>query len=344
MVISNLTGAALAFLIAGSASAQAADPSLTFEVATVKPASLPASPDGKRLFRIGAQGGPGTSDPSQISYSFMSLRDLLMQAFSVKMYQIQGPAWLDSERFDIVARVAAGAKKDDVPIMLQNLLKERFQLAFHREKKEQSIYALVVGKSGPKMKLSDDQSDPTAAPPKSASDSAIPGGGAGTAPPPDPGRPRIGRDGMPELPPGLRGPGIRMMAMMSPSGMRVRLNAERQTMAQLADSLSNQVDRPVVDMTGLSQRYDFTLDFAPDQAVLMAKMGAMAGGKMPPPVALGGGGPVPGDAGPQSGAPQTDAATAPVAVQEQLGLKLEPKKAAADILVIDHVEKTPTEN
>ena len=146
---------------------------------------------------------------------------------------------------------------------------------------------------------------------------------------------------MPELPPGLRGPGIRMMALMSPAGMRVRLNAERQTMAQLADSLSNQVDRPVVDMTGLTQRYDFTLDFAPDQAALMAKMGALPGGMMPPPP-VGAGGPGPGDAGPRLGAPETDSAT--VAIQEQLGLKLEPRKAPADILVIDHLEKTPSEN
>lgn len=338
MALRGLTGIALALVIAGGAGAQTADPSVAFEVATVKPSSLPTSADGKRMIRFGAQGGPGTSDPSQISYSFMSLRNLLMQAFSVSTYQVQGPAWLDSERFDIVARVPAGATKDDVPVMLQNLLKERFQLKFHREKKEQSIYALAVGKGGPKMKRSEDQSDPAAeAPPKSPSDSAAP------APPPDPGRPRIGRDGMPELPPGMRRPGIRMMALMSPAGLRVRLNAERQTMAQLADTLSNQVDRPVVDMTGLTERYDFTLDFAPDQAAMMAKVGALAGGKMPP-LPLAGGGPGPGDAGPRLAAPETDAATVFAAVQEQLGLKLEPRKAPADILVIDHLEKTPTEN
>ncbi len=334
MGLSTLTGTALTLLIAAGVSAQPADPSLSFEVATVKPAALPTSADGKHMIRMGAQGGPGTNDPSQISYSFMSLRSLLMQAFSVRTYQIQGPAWLDSERFDIVARVPAGATKDDVGVMLQNLLKERFQLAFHREKKEQSVYGLVVGKSAPKMRVSEDQSDPSAAPPSNSSSAA---------PPPDPGRPRIGKDGMPEMPPGLRGPGIRMTALMSPAGMRVRLNAERQTMAQLADSLSNQVDRPVVDMTGLTQRYDFTLDFAPDQAALMAKMGFMPGGMMPPPTG-GAGGPGPGDAAPRLGAPESDAATVQVAVQDQLGLKLEPKKAPAEILVIDHMEKTPSEN
>jgi uncharacterized protein (TIGR03435 family) len=333
MALRSLTSAALALFLTGGAGAQAADSSLTFEVATVKPASLPTSGDGQHVIRMGAQGGPGTNDPSQISYSFLSLRNLLMQAFRVRTYQIQGPAWLDSERFDIVAKVPAGATKDDVSVMLQNLLKERFQLAFHRETKEQPVYALVAGKGAPKMKLSEDQSDPSAAAPE---------GGTAPAPPPDPGRLKIGKDGMPELPPGVRRPGIRMMALMSPAGMHVRLNAERQTMTQLADSLSNQADRPVVDMTGLTQRYDFTLDFAPDQAAMMAKMGALAGA-MPPPLP-GGAGAGPGDAGPRLGAPETDAATVFVAVQEQLGLKLEPKKAPADLLVIDHLEKTPSEN
>ena len=132
--------------------------------------------------------------------------------------------------------------------------------------------------------------------------------------------------------------------MMSPAGMRVKLNAELQTMAQLADSLSNQVDRPVVDMTGLAERYDFTVDFAPDQAAFMSKIGAIPGGIMPPPPLAGGGGPGPGDAGPGFNARETDAATIFVAVQEQLGLKLESKKAPADLLVIDHLEKTPSEN
>ena len=329
-------------LLAGGVWAQTPDPSLTFEVATVKPATAANLGDGKRMIRVGAQGGPGTNDPGQISYSFMSMRNLLMQAFNLRSYQIQGPPWLDSERFDIVAKVPAGASKDDVRVMLQNLLKERFQLASHRDRKEQSIYALVVGKNGPKMKVSQDQSDPSAAPP------APPGAGPAAGPeapppaPPDPGRLKIGKDGMPELPPGVRRPGIMMMAMMSPAGMRVKMNAERGTMAQLADSLSNQLDRPVVDMTGLPQRYDFTLDFAPDMNVMAGKMGALMG-PMPPPGGAGPAGPG-GDTGPVAHAPETDAATIFAAIQDQLGLKLEPKKAPADLLIVDHLEKTPTEN
>lgn len=322
-------------LLAGGVWAQTPDPTLTFEVATVKPATPPTMADGKRMIRVGAQGGPGTSDPGQISYSFLSMRNLLMQAFNLRSYQIQGPPWLDSERFDIVAKVRAGATKDDVQVMLQNLLKERFQLASHRDRKEQSIYALVVGKNGPKMKVSQDQSDPSAGP--------AAGPDAPPPPPPDPGRLKMGKDGMPELPPGVRRPGIMMMAMMSPAGMRMKMNAERGTMAQLADSLSNQLDRPVVDMTGLSQRYDFTLDFAPDMNMMAGKMGPLLGPMPPPPGGAGPAGPG-GDAGPVMHAPETDAATIFAAIQDQLGLKLEPKKAPADLLIVDHLEKTPTEN
>jgi uncharacterized protein (TIGR03435 family) len=297
------------------------------------------------MIRVGVQGGPGSSDPGQISYSFVSLRNLLTQAFGVKMYQISGPDWMDSARFDIIAKVPSGATKDDVKIMLQNLLKERFRLVFHFETKVVPVYELVVEKNGPKLKESQDQSDPATVPPPSP-----PSDGTAAAPtppppsPPDPARVRIGKDGMPEVPPGMQRPGIRMMAMMSPTGFRVRLNAQRQTMAQLADSLSNQVDRPVLDRTGLASRYDFTLDFAPDQSAAMtAKMGFLSGGMPPPPPggASAGGG---RDPAPNASLPETDAAPLFVAIQSQLGLKLEAKKAPTDLIVVDHLEKTPSEN
>ena len=114
-------------------------------------------------------------------------------------------------------------------------------------------------------------------------------------------------------------------------------------MAQLADSLSNQVDRAVLNRTGLASRYDFTLDFAPDQSAMLTKMGALSGGM--PPTSLGsavaGGGREPA---PNASVPETDAAPLFVAIQSQLGLKLEAKKAPTDLIVVDHLEKTPNEN
>ncbi len=60
----------------------------------------------------------------------------------MKTYQVSGPTWMDTERFDIVAKVPRDASKDDVKLMLQNLLTERFKLTLHREKKDLPMYAL----------------------------------------------------------------------------------------------------------------------------------------------------------------------------------------------------------
>lgn len=103
-------------------------------------------------------------------------------------------------------------------------------------------------------------------------------------------------------------------------------------MDQFASQLSNMVGRPVKNSTGLTGKYDFTLSFQPD---MMAMMGGM-----PPPRQLGDG---PGG-GPGPGAQEDNGPTIYTALQEQLGLKLDQKKGPVDTLVIDHVEKTPTEN
>ena len=332
MKLRSLNHGLLLVAVSSAALAQKPDDSLTFEVATVKSAAPPSSAAGKMMMRIGVQGGPGSSDPGQISYWNLNLRTLLTQAYGVRPHQISGPAWLDGDRFDIVAKVPRGATKDDVKVMLRNLIRERFQLAFHREQKEQPVYTLVAAKGAPKLAESADQSDPDAAPsPTPPANAAAP-----SAAPPDPSRLKIGKDGMPEFPAELRRPGIAMMAMMSPRGPRMKLIATRQTMAQFADSLSTQTDRAVVDKTGLTARYDFTLDFAPDANAVASKLMMSRDGMMPLPPG--------GDALPAASAPESDAETIYSAVQKQLGLRLEPQKAEIDFLVIDHVERTPAEN
>src|SRR3954451_10262547 len=112
----------------------------TFEVASVKP----APPQSGHMFRIGMSGGPGTPDPGRINFENVSLKNVIMRAYNVKGYQISGPSWLDSERFDITAKVPAGATKEQFQLMLQNLLAERFKLQLHRESKQMPVYALVV--------------------------------------------------------------------------------------------------------------------------------------------------------------------------------------------------------
>ena len=123
--------------------------------------------------------------------------------------------------------------------------------------------------------------------------------------------------------------------MMMASNGRFRMTANKQPIAGLVDMLSNQLSRPVVDLTELKGNYDFTLDFAPEEG------GRLMGGAMPPMAHMPEGG------GPGPGANASDPQAGPsifTAVQEQLGLKLEPRKGPVDLLVIDRVEKTPTEN
>src|ERR1700722_10609921 len=130
---------------------QTADKPLTFDVASVKPAT-PPTPDGRGMIMMaGPSGGPGTKDPGRIHYPFMSLKNILMSAYDVKNFQIVGPAWLDTERFDITATMPPDTTKEQFRAMLQNLLADRFKMTVHRETKELPMYSLVVAKVGPKM-------------------------------------------------------------------------------------------------------------------------------------------------------------------------------------------------
>ncbi len=326
-----ILGVCVAAAAVGGLMAQSAEENLTFEVASIKPAA-PMQP-GRMM--MGSRGGPGSADPGHLTYNNLSLKNMLVNAFGVKGYQISGPAWLDSERFDMVAKIPQGATKEQVKIMMQNLLKERFHLVVHHETKELPMYAMVVGKGGPKMKESPEDPPPSAT-----------GGPSDSAPKPPDGPPALGRvsvgpDGTIKLPPGF-GPkeGCMMMMMVSPAGPKTHMQCSKQTMAKLSEQLSNQMDRPVNDMTGLTGKYDFNLDFLPDES----RIGPMM---MPP----GGGaasfshdGPGPGPMAKGEGQEQVNLAPLPAALQEQLGLKLEQKKGQVDLIVVDKIDKAPTEN
>lgn len=305
------------------AQAQTADKPLTFEAASVKPAT-PPKPDGRGMIMMqGPSGGPGTKDPGRIRYPNMTMKNLVMTAYDMKNFQIVGPAWLDTERFDIDATMPPDTTKEQFHSMLQNLLAERFKLTIHRETKELPMYSLVVAKGGPKMKESAE-----IALPKDDGDAAPP-------PPPLPSQPKIGPDGFPILPQ-LAGRGGIFNIMMNG---RSRMIAQQQTMQDLANRLTGLLSRPVTDATALKPKYDFTLTFS--QEGLNGPMGPM-GLMAPPPPPAGGGGlngvPAPTTSEPE---PLLDIFGA---VQAQLGLRLEPKKGPVEMIVIDHAEKTPTEN
>ena len=280
---------------------------LQFEVATIKS----AAPLNGGAVMIGTK-----NDPGRVTYNGVPLTMLLMNAYKVKRYQITGgPDWLNSERFDIIAKLPEGARQDQVPAMLQSLLEDRFALKLHHDTKELPLYELTVAKGGPKIKASVE--DP----------------GTKDTPPalPPPGQLKF-KDGIPQLPVGLKG----TFMMMRPGAMTLIANVA--TLPDFASRLADQLGAPVVDKTGLAGTYDFALNFAPEPGQGPTPLGPA--GAPPPGAGIAG----PGDAGAKSANAQFDAPPLTVAVQEQLGLKLEKKKGAVDILVIDHIEKTPSEN
>ena len=274
----------------------------SFDVASVK---VHPPGDGMRIMVRMGRGCPNPDDPGRLIFENVTLKNILTLAFGVKSYQISGPATLDGDRFDLTAKVPSGVSKDECQKMLQNLVAERFKMTVHHEQKELPALALVVAKGGVKMKKYEEA-------PKNPDD------------PPAPSRPPVsfGRGG--PMPSGA------MRMEMQPG--RMHLNATGISMSQLVEMLSNQVGQPVVDETGLKDKYNVELEFAPDMRAMGMPM------MMPPP---GGGGPGGGGGGP---APEADSAPSLVTAVQDLGLKLEPKKAPLDVVVVDHIEKTPTEN
>jgi uncharacterized protein (TIGR03435 family) len=279
-------GMSLALIAVCAASSQPTS-SLRFEVASIKP----ADPQEMGKISIGMSG-----DPGRISYTGVSLKNVLTRAYRVRVYQVTGPSWIDSERFNITAKLPEGATQEQVPEMLQNLLADRFKLTLHRETRDQSVYALAAGKGEPRLKKSEIQPSPPGA-----------GGPAGGGPP---------------------GGGRGGARMMTSNG---HIEAQGATIPGLCDMLSNMLDRPVVDKTGIAGAYDITLDVSMDELAGMKRMGARMG---PGPGGPGAGGP----------APETEGGGSIFSANQSLGLKLDSKKLPIDYIVVDSAEKTPTEN
>ncbi len=294
-------------------SARAQQPELEFEVASVRPAG--PLPRGMVLAgRI--SGGPGTNDPERITYEYVPFQDLIMAAYGVQRYQISGPDWVTpsdlrgAARFDISAKVAPGATKEQAATMLQNLLAQRFQLTLHHEAAQFSGYAVVVAKGGSKLKESGGAVE--------EGERAKLGGGRQTD-----------KDGFPKLDPGSN------MGGASDRDGVVRLRFRDYPLFDLTQQLSFGLSAHLVDRTGLAGKYDFTLEFAlPPEGFIVGVQAAL-------PLSPGQIAPLYRDPGP---AEQDAVAIVSAAMEKQLGLKLEATKITMDTVVIDHVEKTPAEN
>lgn len=262
---------------------------IAFEVASIKtPQPMPM---GRMMIGM-------STDAGMLRYTNVPLKEVIRVAYRVKEFQVQGPDWIASTHFDIVAKLPEGASEDQIPEMLQALLAERFKMTVHRDTKEHAIYAMVVAKGGPKLKPAQEDAAPA-------------GGPVGNA----------GKGGMPP----------RGNMMMQVDGAGAHLKAPSATLANLAEMLSRFSERPVVDKTGIQGRYDFDLVFTPEN------LGGMPGGRpgpMPPPG---------GDQHPTPDAPAEPAGSIYDSVQ-RYGLKLEPRKASMEVVIVDQIEKTPTEN
>jgi uncharacterized protein (TIGR03435 family) len=272
----------------------------TFEAASIKQIVLTP---GHRLTPL--DGGPGTKSPTRLAGT-ATMKALLRLAYGVKAYQVSGPAWIDTETYEIAASVPAGASKTQAAEMLRELLVERFHLAAHRETRQVPIYVLLPGRGGPKLR----EADPAV---EEGEEKARAAGGFQ--------RPNVtmGADGFPQIPVDARIPGSFTVALSSGEFLRTKLFARHQSMDQLAATIAEYLKRPVVDQTELTEKYDFTLAFESDPRETTERT--------------------------QPGAAREDAGpTIFAAVQEQLGLRLEAKRGPVEMVIVDRVDRVPTQN
>jgi uncharacterized protein (TIGR03435 family) len=243
-------------------------------------------------------------DGAQVSITYFSLKDYIRVAYQIKDYQVLGPDWITSERFDIAAKIPAGASRDQVPDMLKALLEERFKMKTHMDSKEFPVYALIAAKGGFKLKETPAEAEAE---------------GAGAAPP------------------------VNVTASGSQRGVSVnlgrgsyfafadnKLEAKKMTMAAFSDTLARFMDRPVVDMTELKGNYDITLNFTQEDYTAMLIRSAIAAGVVLPPQAL--------------RALEFGSGDSLASALQLVGLKLDARKAPLPVLIVDKIEKTPTAN
>lgn len=308
-----MSKAFLAGVILAAASLTAQTPA--FEVASIKP-SQPVTP---AMVQSGKLHMGMKIDAARVDIGYFGLMQLICKAYDVKAYQVSGPNWLTAgQKFDIVASLPQGATKEQVPQMLRALLADRFKLKLRQETKETPVYAMVVGKGGLKMKesapapVADPDAPKTAATGSNSVSISQTKGGATVS----------------------DGEGTQQKMSMGADGKSMHLEITHVTTAKLAESLSPMVDRPIVDLTGLTGYYDLGLDIA--MADLMNA--ARAQGAAVPASAPGG-----STSGNPADAASDSGGSVFTAIQAA-GLKLEPRKSPLAMVVIESVEKMPTEN
>jgi uncharacterized protein (TIGR03435 family) len=276
---------------------------MEFEVASVKQDSVPPS-DATRNSNVSLN----SQDTFAPTGGLFSATNFPLYAYMAFAYKLSGenqaqsllsqlPKWAMTERFDIQAKGAGNPTKDQFRLMMQALLADRFKLAIHLETKQLPVMALLLdktGKLGPKI-----QPHPSDVP---CSTAPLPPG-SGPTPPTVAG-------GFPESCGAVNG-----WSTQNPPG-RLRVGGRDVTIEMLSTLMTTGatgIDRPVLDKTGLTGRYDFIFEFTPQ-----------FNGPVPPGLDF-----TPDPTGP----------TFQQALKEQLGFKLVPQTGPVDIVVVDHVEE-----
>jgi len=290
-----------------AAAATVAAPKTEFDVASVKPNK---SDDRSNMnFPLGP-GDVYVPNGGNFIATNLPLIVYINFAYKVSANQMQAiskqlPEWVNTEKYDIVAKTDNHeATKDEMRLMMRSLLAERFKLAVHGETQQVQVYALVVAKPGtlgPKL-VAHPASEPCDnTPPKQAEDAKAPPAHTTAA-------------GFPTICGGIMGwdgsaPGL------------IAWGARNVSMGLIAGGLTGvgNLGKPVLDQTGLTGKYDFLLEFAPDR-----RPGPGDGANAPAPLDTAGPG-------------------IEEALKQQLGLKLESTKGPVAVWIVDHVEHA-TEN
>ena len=252
----------------------------TFEVASIHR----DDPNVPPKFRMSAHGGPGTEDPKRFTCRGCPLSLLIAKAYGIEISQVDGPDWIWGDLFEVTAIVPDNSSIDQFHTMLQSLLAERFKLKSRRETRETAGYELTAGPDIAKLKEAPPPSEPPVLPhgPRRA-------------------LPVLDSDGFPKLPPGPGGAVLQG---------RSRFHLEY-TPAELASWLTLRLQKPVIDRTGMTARYDVTLGFFEQFR-----------GLPPPDVPL------------------------PTLVDavNKTGLKLVAKKLQVDYITVESAQRIPTDN
>lgn len=294
-MIRPVMGAYLAALLCwGSAEGQTAAARPTFELASVKIVSPfdPMQVNGPHL-----RGGPGTSDPGRFGCTWIGLKTLIEMAWELRPVELDGSLLKgQTAGYSIEAKIPPNTSNRDFHLMLQRLLVERFHLAVHWELRTLPVFVLVVAKGGPKLHEAEPATEEEAL-------SIVPAWAQ---------NPSASRDknGKLQIPPGH--PGV-LRAMV---GGAFRLMARMQSSGDIAKAIEQEAGRRVIDKTGLTGLYDYTLDYS---RVMDYSVNGVSrpGGSME---------------------------SVNGAVLHQLGLEMKADKAEVSVLVVDHFDPTPTEN